>query len=69
MLCIAGVFAAELLNTALERLARSITREYRADIRDALDMASAAVLAAACGAAIVGALVLGRRCGIALGWW
>jgi diacylglycerol kinase len=69
VLCISSVLAAELFNTALERLARTITRNYHADIEDALDIASAAVLVAACGAAIVGAAILGQRLGVIAGWW
>ncbi len=59
VLCIAVVLTAEMLNTALERLARAITRETTPDIRDALDMASGAVLLASVGAVVVGVLVLG----------
>ncbi len=58
ILCIASVFAAELFNTAIEHLARAITREENPEIRDALDIASGAVLATSLGAAIVGVLVL-----------
>lgn len=59
IVCITIVFTAELLNTAIEHLARAITREENAVIRDALDIASGAVLVAAIGAAIVGLVVLG----------
>ena len=69
VLCICAVLAAELFNTALEMLARTITRDYHADIEDALDISSAAVLIAACGAAIVGAAILGQRFGSIAGWW
>lgn len=68
-ICIAGVLAAELFNTALEMLARAITREFHADIEDALDTSSAAVLVAACGAAVVGTIILGHQFGCVLGWW
>ncbi len=60
-LCVSGVFAAELFNSALERLARAITRERDGRVRDALDMASAAVLATALGAVAVGAIIFLRR--------
>jgi len=59
MLCIAVVFSAELFNTAIEHLARAITPEEHPEIRDALDVASGAVLVAAIGAGIVGLMVLG----------
>lgn len=57
-LCIAIVLAAEMANTAIEHLARAVTREPNPEVRDALDVASAAVLVAAIGAAAVGATVL-----------
>lgn len=59
-LCITIVLVAEVFNTAIERLTRTITRETNPEIRDALDMSAGAVLLAAVGAAIVGLLLLGR---------
>ena len=58
IVCITIVFSAELINSAIEHLARAITREENPEIRDALDVASGAVLVAAVGAAIVGLIVL-----------
>jgi diacylglycerol kinase len=49
--------SSELLNTAIERLAKAITRENNPHIRDALDIASAAVLIITIGAAVLGAIV------------
>jgi diacylglycerol kinase len=69
LLCIAGVLSAEMFNTALERLARAISREYHPDIGAALDISSAAVLVATLGAVVVGTIVLGNRLGLLLGWW
>ncbi len=60
LLCIATVIAAELFNTALERLAVAAVREKSDLVRDALDAASGAVLVTAAGAAVIGLLVLGR---------
>ncbi len=57
LLCITIVLSAELFNTAIEHLARAITRDEHPEIRDALDVASAAVLVAAIGASVVGAVV------------
>ncbi len=57
LLCIGLVLVAELLNSAIERACRAITREYNEDIRIALDIASGAVLLAALAAATVGAMV------------
>lgn len=59
-LSIVGVISAEMVNSAIERLARTITRERHPEIRDALDIASGAVLVMAIGAAIVGLLILGE---------
>jgi diacylglycerol kinase len=68
-LSIAVVLAAEMLNTALEHLARAVTEKRNPFIADALDMASAAVLLASTGAAVVGTIVLGNRLGLLLRWW
>jgi diacylglycerol kinase len=68
-LCITIVLTAEIFNTALEYLSREITRERRPGIAAALRLASGAVLMAAIGAAAIGAVVLGNRLGMALGWW
>lgn len=54
----AMVIVAEMFNTAIEHLAKAITRERRPELRDALDVASGAVLLAAIGAAIVGVLAV-----------
>jgi diacylglycerol kinase len=69
VLCITLVLTAELLNTALETLARMITRSFHPEIRDALDIAAAAVLVASLGSAVIGTLILGFRLGVYLGWW
>lgn len=59
LFCIAVVFSAELFNSALEELAKAVTREENPHVRDALDIASGAVLVVAIGAAAVGIVVLG----------
>jgi diacylglycerol kinase len=61
ILCIAIVLAAEMFNTALEHMARAITREHDEGIRNALDTSAGAVLIAAAGAAIVGAVIFVGR--------
>ena len=58
---IAAVVAAEVFNSAVEALARAFGPSRNPRIRDALDMASAAVLVAACGAVVVGCIVFGPR--------
>jgi diacylglycerol kinase len=55
--CITGVFAAEMFNTAIESLAKAVSREHNPRIADALDIASAAVLVVALGAVTVGAMI------------
>ena len=60
-LAIGGVLTAEVFNTALESLARGPGSRRHPRLRDALDMASAAVLTAAATAAIVGVVVFGPR--------
>ena len=60
-LAIGGVLAAEVFNTALESLARGPGSRRHPRLRDALDMASAAVLVAALTAAIVGLVVFVPR--------
>ena len=58
-LAIACVWAAEAANTALEHLADVVSPRLHEGIRKAKDVAAAAVLLAAVGAAIVGLLVMG----------
>ncbi|MEY3204552.1 MAG: hypothetical protein RLZZ21_883 [Planctomycetota bacterium] len=60
-LAIGGVLVAEVFNTALESLARGPGSRRHPRLRDALDMASAAVLVAATTAAVVGVVVFGPR--------
>jgi len=57
LLCITIVLTAEMINSAIERLARAVDSEPNSHIRDALDIGSGAVLVAAIGASIVGAVV------------
>ena len=58
ILCVTIVLTAEMFNTAIEHLARAVTREEHPEIRDALDIASGAVLVAAVGASVVGLLMI-----------
>lgn len=69
VLCITVVLTAELMNTAIESLARAVTSEYDPRVRDALDIGAAAVLVASLGAMAIGTLILGFRLGVFLGWW
>jgi diacylglycerol kinase len=63
------VLMAEIFNTAVESLARGPGSRRHPRIRDALDMASAAVLVAAATAVAVGVTVLGPRLFITLAGW
>jgi len=55
------VLMAEIFNTAIESLARAPGSRRHPRFRDALDMASAAVLLAAVTAAVIGLIVFGPR--------
>ena len=55
------VLMAEIFNTAIESLARAPGSRRHPRFRDALDMASAAVLLAAITAAVIGVIVFGPR--------
>ena len=57
VLSIAAVWCAELLNTAVEVLARQVDRSFNRELGTALDVASGAVLCMAIGAAAVGLVV------------
>jgi len=69
LLCIGIVLSAELFNTALEKCAKAITSDFDDHIRDALDIASAAVLMASIFAALVGAAIFLFRIGFRFGWF
>ena len=58
LLCIAAVLGAELFNSSVEFIARSITNETDPNLRNALDIASGAVLLTSIFAAAVGLTVL-----------
>jgi diacylglycerol kinase len=61
LLCIGGVLTAEMFNSALERMAKVIDRDHNPTLGEALDTASAAVLFASLGAAVVGAIIFFSR--------
>ena len=58
-LAVAGVWTAELLNTALEALTDLVSPDYHLLAGRAKDVAAGAVLLAALGALVVGGLVFG----------
>lgn len=57
ILCISSVMTAELVNSACEALARSISTDFNPHLRDALDIASGAVLVMSIGSAVIGCLI------------
>src|SRR3990170_4291725 len=67
--CIAVVLTAEMFNSALESMAKAITDKHDPSLADALDIGSAAVLVAAIGAVITGAIVFVHRLGVLAGGW
>jgi diacylglycerol kinase len=68
LLCITIVLAAELFNSAIEYLSQAITEDENENIRNALDVASAAVLVTSIGALAVGSLILLTKLAAALGF-
>ena len=60
-LAVAGVWAAELVNTAIEALTDLASPHYHPLAGKAKDVAAGAVVLAALGALVVGALVFGPR--------
>ena len=69
LLAIGIVLVAEMFNTALESLAKALQTGPHPRVRDALDIASGAVLMASLLAAAIGLTVLGHRAGIWLALW
>jgi diacylglycerol kinase len=57
VLCITLVITAELLNSALERMAKAVTQDRNVHVGAALDIAAGAVLIAAIGSVICGLLI------------
>lgn len=60
-LCVMAVLVSELVNTAIEHLARAVSREDCPEVRWALDIASAAVLVAALSSAVIGGVIFVPR--------
>ena len=61
MICIGAVLSLELMNSALESMARGLSPDHNPHVGNSLDMASAAVLVMSICAAIVGIIILGGR--------
>ena len=67
MLAVAGVWSAELFNTAIETLTNLVSPGYHPLAGKAKDVAAGAVLLAALGALVVGGLVFGPRVWVLVG--
>lgn len=57
ILCVCMVLVLEMINSGLEKICNLISIEYHPEIKIIKDIAAGAVLIAACGAAIVGAII------------
>jgi diacylglycerol kinase len=57
ILCITLVITTELLNSALERMAKAVTQDRNVHVGAALDIAAGAVLLASIGAVICGLVI------------
>lgn len=60
-LCIGWVLSLELVNSAVESLAKGLCREHNEQVGRALDIASGAVLVASCVAALIGLAILAMQ--------
>lgn len=69
LLCIGGVFTAELFNSAIETLFHGLDPETKSRWNGCLDIAAGAVLTASGFAVLIGVLVFGNRVRQLLGWW
>jgi diacylglycerol kinase (ATP) len=61
ILAITAVWSTEAINTAIEALGDAVTRDDHPGIGRAKDLAAGAVLLSAMGAAVIAAIVFGRR--------
>jgi diacylglycerol kinase len=66
VLCITLVITAELLNSALERMAKAVTQDRNVHVGAALDIAAGAVLLASIGAVTCGLIIFVPH---AMAWW
>jgi diacylglycerol kinase len=69
LVCIGGVFTAELFNSAIETLFHGLEAETRSRWNGCLDIAAGAVLTASAFAVLIGFLVFGNRIGKLMSWW
>jgi len=69
LLCIGGVFTAELFNSSIETLFHGLDPETKSRWNGCLDIAAGAVLTASLFAVLIGAIVFGNRLAVMIGWW
>jgi diacylglycerol kinase len=69
LLCVGGVFTAELFNSAIETLFHGLDAQTKSRWNGCLDIAAGAVLTAGLFAALVGAVVFVGRLGELMHWW
>ena len=69
LMCIGGVFVAELFNSAIETLFRGLDAETKSRWNGSLDIAAGAVLTASLFAALIGTIVFTNRFGEWMKWW
>ncbi len=69
LLCIGGVFTAELFNSAIETLFHGLDESAKTRWNGCLQVAAGAVLTASLFAALIGGIVFAQRIGELLRWW
>jgi len=69
LMCIGGVFVAELFNSAIETLFHGLDAETKSRWNGSLDIAAGAVLTASLFATLIGAIVFTNRFGESMKWW
>jgi diacylglycerol kinase len=69
LLCIGGIFTAELFNSAIETLFHGLDQETKARWNGCLDIAAGAVLTASLFTTLIGAVVFGNRFAELMRWW
>jgi diacylglycerol kinase len=69
LLCIGGVFVAELFHSAIETLFHGLAPETKSRWNGCLDIAAGAVLTASLFAALIGTIVFVNRFAVLMGWW
>jgi diacylglycerol kinase len=69
LMCVGGVFVAELFNSAIETLFHGLEPETKSRWNACMEIAAGAVLVASMFAVLIGLLIFGNRLGELMGWW